>query len=102
MNRLDKYHLLQQMYQKFWDRWSREYLQSLQERRKWQREVDNPVKLGSMVVLVDECTAPLQWKLGRVIKLYPGRDGLIRVVTVKTSAGETKRAVQRVCVLPID
>lgn len=99
-NRLSQYHALQQMYQQFWARWSREYLQSLQLRRKWQQESTTTIPVGALVVLIDENSAPLQWKMGRVLELHPGQDGLVRVVTVKTSAGIVKRAVQKVCVLP--
>ena len=55
-----------------------------------------------MVVLRDENTPPLMWRLGRVVELHPGKDNVMRVVSLKTSSGVVKRAVNRICVLPVD
>ena len=54
------------------------------------------LKLRS-VVLIQEHNVSLQlnWVLGRVEELYPGRDGKVRSVKVKTSKGELVRAIQR-------
>lgn len=41
-----------------------------------------------MVLLRDDNLSSLQWKLGRVIAVHPGTDGLVRVVTVRTAQGE--------------
>lgn len=100
-NRLNQYHLLQKMQQQFWVRWSTEYLSQLQQRAKWQHTSEN-LKPGSMVVLRDEGTPPLNWRLGRVVELHPGQDGLVRVVSVRTSSGITRRATQKLCLLPIE
>lgn len=43
---------------------------------------------------------PIQWKLGRITKLWPGADGRVRVVTVKTQSGEYKRTTNKLCPLP--
>lgn len=62
----------------------------------------NGVQVGSMVLLKDENTPPLHWKIGRVCDVIPGQDGIIRVVSVKTASGTVKRAVAKICVLPIE
>ncbi|KAJ8933002.1 hypothetical protein NQ318_003667, partial [Aromia moschata] len=92
-----------QMTQHFWSRLSNEYLTNLQQRSKWQRDSSSDIKVGSMVVLKDENAHPLEWKLGRITDLHPGEDGggVPRVVTIKTVSGVVRRAVHRVCVLPI-
>lgn len=38
----------------------------------------------------------IDWPLGRVIAVFPGKDNFIRVVKVKTAKGELTRAVQSV------
>lgn len=43
----------------------------------------------------------MHWRLGRVVEIHPGRDGKVRVVSVKTQAGVMKRPIVKVCVLPI-
>lgn len=99
-NRLSKYQLLQQMVQQLWSRWSNEYLTNLQARYKWLQ--GQKVPIGALVILKEENVPPLQWKMGRIIAAHPGADGLIRVVEVRTSNGVVKRAVQKVCVLPME
>ncbi|UYV76795.1 PARVA [Cordylochernes scorpioides] len=45
---------------------------------------------------------PLNWRMGRINQVYPGEDGLVRVVSVKTADGDLRRAVVKVCPLPLD
>ena len=42
---------------------------------------------------------PAKWPLGKIIEVYPGQDGLIRVVSVKTASGVYKRPVNKVALL---
>lgn len=60
------------------------------------------MKIGHLVLIRDENLPPTQWKLGRIVKLIPGSDGLVRNVLIKTAKGEFKRPVQKICVLPVD
>lgn len=41
-------------------------------------------EVGDLVLLVDELLARGQWGMGRVVKVVPGKDGLVRTVEVKT------------------
>jgi len=50
-----------------------------------------------MVLIVDDHYPPAKWPLGRVIQIHLGRDGLIRVVTVKTQLSEYKRPITKLC-----
>lgn len=54
-----------------------------------------PVKEGDVVLLGQNNLKRLDWPLARVIKIFPGRDGIVRVVKVKTATGELVRPVQR-------
>ncbi len=101
-NRLVLYERLQQLVQHFWKRWSAEYLTSLQSRTKWRTHNESTVKVGSLVLLRDENLPPQQWILGRVTDLHPGKDNVIRVVSVKTKFKVIKRAVSKISVLPIE
>jgi len=44
---------------------------------------------------------PSQWKLGRITACCLVGDGLIRVITVKTSRSEYKRPVAKLCFLSV-
>jgi hypothetical protein len=41
------------------------------------------MEIGAMVLLMEDNAPSLSWKLGRVIELHPGDDGVTRVVTVR-------------------
>ncbi|XP_055381380.1 uncharacterized protein LOC129611975 [Condylostylus longicornis] len=99
-NRLNRWQLLQKLYQTFWTRWSREYLCRLQQRPKWTKRHDN-MQLGDLVLLKDENLPPSRWLMGRIIETHPGPDGLVRVVTIKTKNGTLKRSIVKICLLPI-
>jgi hypothetical protein len=79
-NRLSRWQRVEKLRQEFWRRWSTEYLNQLQPRNKWQKTNLRPLKVGSMVILREENVPPLQWKLGRIVELHPGSDGITRVV----------------------
>ncbi|XP_062713798.1 uncharacterized protein LOC109415410 [Aedes albopictus] len=98
---LSRYQLIQKRKQSFWTRWSNEYITTLQKRSKWFKE---PIKLrnGLLVILQEDHTPPQSWRLGRIIDTHPGKDGIIRVVTVRTSSGIYRRATTKIAVLPID
>lgn len=83
----------------FWERWSREYLHALNHRAKWRTDQPN-VELGSVCLILNETTAPTKWPLARVIKLHPGDDGKVRVVTVKTASSEFTRPIAKIVLLP--
>lgn len=48
-----RWHLVQQLVQHFWKRWSNEYLHQLQQRNKWHITAKN-LKIGDIVMLHDE------------------------------------------------
>lgn len=54
------------------------------------------------MLLMDDNASSLIWKFGRVIKTYPGRDSVLRVVNMRNSNDMFKRAVPKECILPID
>lgn len=67
---------------KFWSRFSREFLDTLQVRSKWQQATYN-MKPGDVVLLKDASVHRREWPVGSVIQMFPGDDGLVRKVEVK-------------------
>ncbi|CAG7659602.1 unnamed protein product [Allacma fusca] len=100
LNRLSRWQLCQQMFQHFWNRWHREYLHTLQQRAKWSSTAEN-IQIGTMVLIKDNRLSPMNWRLGRIIATHPGKDNLVRVVTVKTEEGDLKRPIVQLCPLPL-
>ncbi|KAJ8940482.1 hypothetical protein NQ318_022805 [Aromia moschata] len=77
VNRLSLYQHLLQIKQHLWDRWSKEYVNELQQRTKWKVHHDS-LKLGSLVLVKEDNQPPMRWKLGRVEAIHAGRDGVVR------------------------
>lgn len=101
VNRLSHWQRAQQIAQHFWARWSKEYLSSLQQRPKWNKEAAN-IRVGQLVVVKEDNLPPLRWATARVVATHPGADGIVRVASIRTSSGTYKRATNRLCVLPIE
>lgn len=98
MNRLTRWQLLQKFTQDIWNRWRRDYLNSLQQRVKWSNRLEN-VKPNDLVLLRESNVPPLQWPRGRVVEVHPGPDGTVRVVRLRTSKGELVRPVTKLAPL---
>lgn len=72
----------------------------MQGRSKWRITQEN-LKIGDLVIVKGENLPPLKWRLGRVVELHPGSDEIVRVVTIRTCNGNTKRSISKLCKLPI-
>ena len=88
-----QYH--QKLVNGFWKRWHAEYLKSLIPLKKW-FTVGREMHKGDLVLVSEDNLARGQWKRARVEATHPGRDGLIRSVTLRLTSGSlTRRPVQR-------
>lgn len=95
---LTRYELIERLRQHFWNRWTKDYLTSLQQRLKWKTN-GRGIVVGDLVLIMEDHQPPMRWLLGRVHQLYPGDDGVCRVVAIKTTNGIIKRAVTKICAL---
>ena len=82
----------------FWSRWRREYLPTLQERRKWTRPQDNLVE-GDIVLLLDDNVLRCEWSKGVILDKCVSDDGHVRTVTVKTAKANLERPVHKLLLL---
>jgi len=82
----------------FLKRWVKEYLPTVQLRQKW-REQQRSLTVGDIVLIQDENLPRRTWPLGKVISVYPGRDGLVRSAQVKTKWSVLTRPVHKLCLL---
>ncbi|XP_060878449.1 uncharacterized protein LOC132950867 [Metopolophium dirhodum] len=99
-NRLNRWELLRQMYQSFWNSWSTEYLSSLQRRNKWTDHQPN-IKVDDLVIVNLPNQPPIQWKLGRIQQIS-GVDGVVLVATVRTEHGTLTRPIVKLAMLLVD
>ena len=95
-----RWHLVNKTFQDIWKRWKAEYLSQLSIRSKWSKPQKN-IEIGDMVTIHDDNLPPGRWPVGRVVEVHPGKDGAVRVVTLKTKNGFIKRPIIKLSILPI-
>ena len=102
LRRWHLWHLWQALIRHFWRCWSTEYLSSLQKFAKWHYRTAN-LHVDNVVVLREDGMTPTKWPLAQVIKVHPGKDGIVCVVEVKTNSGWYTRPVTKVArLLPME
>ena len=78
---------IQYLSDQFWKMWRRDYLATLQSRRKWQREQRN-LSVGDIVLLIDDSVCRSEWRLARVEKVYPSADRLVRSCQLRVARSD--------------
>ena len=86
INRIKYWEQIQLRTQFFWKKWQHEYLNTLQQRSKW-RQIKNNVKIGDIVLIIEDNTPPTHWPLAKIISLHPNKDGLVRKVSLRVCVG---------------
>jgi hypothetical protein len=81
----------------FWKRWLREYLPLLRLRQKWLKPHRN-INVGDLVLLVEKSPRG-EWPKAVVEKVFPGSDGHVREVVVRTAKSSYTRDVRKLCLL---
>ena len=98
-NRLNKlYKFLQSIIRHFWNRWHKEYLQTLQSRTKWTK-TQPTLQEGDVVIFKENKLFNCHWSISKITKTYPSSDGLVRVALTKTSTSTFKRPVTKLALL---
>lgn len=91
---LSIYYKLRELTDHFWKKWTKEYVLSL--KRCHQRLPNSRApEVGEWVLIEDKPKPRGVWPLARVMKIYPGVDGVVRLADVETEDGRRfTRAVQ--------
>ena len=92
---------IQELTTHFWHRWMCEWVPSLSSRKKWYRSQKN-LQIGDIVLLVSFENPQAHWPLGRVIELYPGKDGYVRSVKLLVGDKQFVRPIVKLCPLELD
>ncbi|XP_075150621.1 uncharacterized protein LOC142224719 [Haematobia irritans] len=92
-----QWRIAQNLKDRFWRQWVTEFLPQLLQISKW-RDKSKPVKIDDFVIIVDATMPRSQWLKGRIIKVFPAKDGQVRSAEVKTSCGIKRRPVSKLAV----
>ena len=66
----------------FWERWTEEYLPTLQETQKWLKKMPKFSVCGDLVLMVvKDVPAGGQWPKALVEQVFPDSEGIVRRVT---------------------
>ena len=78
-----------------WKRWQREYLAALRERHNLAHKASNfQPSSGDVVIVKADNKNRGTWPLAIVDQVFPGKDGVVRAVQLKTANGILERPVQ--------
>ena len=86
---------VQKIVDSFWERWTRDVFPSLIPRKKWNAEKRN-VQVDDFVIVQTPHAIRGNWNTGRIVNVYPGQDGKVRNVRVKTGTGEYDRPITKI------
>jgi hypothetical protein len=96
--RLSRWQTYQHQLQQFWQRWSSDNIQTLQQRQRWLRTYSN-MQPGYILLLREENTTPLHWPNAVITDINKGKDGKARVVTLRNHKGILNVSLN-ICPLP--
>ncbi|XP_036320232.1 uncharacterized protein LOC118734631 [Rhagoletis pomonella] len=100
ISNLDRYDMITAIKQRFWRRWSADYVNELRARVKWTTPAPNLTE-DTLVIIHDDNLPPQRWKLGRVESTVLGRGGHVRVVHLRTANGTCCRPIHKLAILPV-
>ena len=89
---------VQRIVDSFWRPRTRDVFPSLFPRKKW-NTTTRDVQVNDIVMVADNNAVRGKWTIGRVMKVYPGKDKRIRNVTVITSGKEYNRPITKIAVI---
>ena len=89
---------VQELIRHFWHRWLSEWIPGLRSRKKW-RLSSQDFAVGDIVLVIQSGTVRGNWPLGKIVEVYPGSDGHVRVVDVQIGKTVFKRPITALCPL---
>jgi hypothetical protein len=84
-----------------WKRFHSEVLLEGRGKNKWRRHQEG-YEVGSLAIIIGDNPLQKTWLRGVITAVYPGEDGLIRNVAIRTPAGEFVRPSVKVIPIPRD
>ncbi|KRX57879.1 hypothetical protein T09_4490 [Trichinella sp. T9] len=66
------------------------------KRWKWKRwKSDNALRIGDIVLVSESNVLRRNWKLGKIVQLYPGQDGIVRTMKLHLASGFVNRPISK-------
>ena len=93
-----RFEFCQKIVDSFWKKWARDVLPRLVPRKRWHVQRRN-VAVDDFVIVADANPVRGKWSAGRILQVFPGEDGIVRNVQVKTSAGTYMRPITKICLI---
>ena len=84
----------------FWQRYRTEYMHSLTTRNKWNHKKRN-FSVNDIVLIKDDGAPRNQWKIAKVIEVFPSADKLVRKVKVILGTNNLLRSGKRLSDLAV-
>ena len=97
-NPRNRWRRVQELISHFWRRWMREWLPSLNPRQKW-TETRPDLKIGEVVLVISPDCPRAHWPLGRVLAVFPGQDGHVRVAKIQVGQNTVVRPISKCVIL---
>ena len=91
---------VQDIISRVWRRWLKECVPALNRRPKWASEVQD-LKVGDVVLVIQPDAPRGRWPLGRIVEVYPGRDGDTRVAKVACGVKTVVKPIHKLIPLGI-
>lgn len=107
LDEVDRTHLtnrwkkMQQLREHLRIRFRSEYLAQLVQKKNDARRECREIKVDEVVLVGSDNKRRIQWPMGRVIDIFPGKDKVVRVAKVKTENGVLIRPIQRLFPLEV-
>ncbi|XP_043206534.1 uncharacterized protein LOC122372920 isoform X2 [Amphibalanus amphitrite] len=96
-----KWRHVQYLASQFWRRWLAEYVPTLQTRQKW-RQAGRNLQIGDIVLVLDKDLPRGSWPLGRIVRVFPSADRLVRKALVRTSTSTYLRPIHKMVLVHSD
>jgi hypothetical protein len=82
----------------FWKKWYNDYLLEQSVRKIWRKPQPNDL-INKIVLIRDDHLSRHEWKIGKIVRILPSKDNLVRNVEVKTPTSLLRRPVQKLALL---
>jgi len=93
------YEKIQNTAQEVWKRFIEEILIDNREAAKWTKDKEN-IEEGDLALIIDPNPLKKEYKIGTVVKIFPGKDGKVRNMDLRTEGGILKRSITNIIPIP--